>query len=672
VNTVTRLRLVRALAAVLPIAVVGVSAGVAAAGDWDPITPAQLAMTKPRVDPAADVEALVWDVTVEHLIFNDEPQTHYRHYLRLKVFSERGVETTKQVEIPFDDGTYVVDVAARTIKPDGTILEVKGSDIFERTLVKAGGRKVKAKSFAVPGLVPGAIVDYRWTEHHIRQISTFIRIDLQRDVPVQEIRHHIKPLAEARELGYQMAMRWFQQRPTTAVQDSRGFTGFSYLDEPAFKEEPFMAPEYLLRRWVLIFYTETPDITPAKFWTQYAREMYEAFKPSRGIPGAVARLAATAVSDAATPAEKVARLVAACRSSVKRIDVDTSHLTSEERKKLKDNKDSGDTLKHGTGTGGDVIRLFLDLATAARLDARMAALPDGSFHPFEPGFASDFFLISRSVAVRNGEGWLFVDPAQQYLPPGMLRWQEEGQAALIADPQQPLLVATPNSPPQKSLAKREAKLRLSEDGTLEGDVREELTGHLASRAKHASDDQSETQRGEALKEEVKKRLSTAELSEIVFENVLDPDLPFVQRYHVRAPGYAQRTGKRLFLQPSFFETGAPPTFGTSARQHPIMFPYAWSEEDHVVVELPAGFSLEQPSLPQPIRSGSVASYAVTAGVVDGKSLVFDRKFHFGGQGALVYQTDAYPVLKQFFDAVHENEAHALTLAEGAAAKAVTP
>ena len=40
----------------------------------------------------------------------------------------------------------------------------------------------------------------------------------------------------------------------------------------------------------------------------------------------------------------------------------------------------------------------------------------------------------------------------------MLRWQEEGQQALITDPKQPVWVDTPMSTADKSLVKRNAKL----------------------------------------------------------------------------------------------------------------------------------------------------------------------------------------------------------------------
>ena len=97
--------------------------------------------------------------------------------------------------------------------------------------------------------------------------------------------------------------------------------------------------------------------------------------------------------------------------------------------------------------------------------------------------------------------------------------------------------------PEKSKEKRIAMLRLDENGTLEGDVTVEYTGHLAVERKALNDDDSPTQREENLKEAVKNRLSPAELSNIVIENATDPVKPFVYKYHVRVPGLCAAHGQ---------------------------------------------------------------------------------------------------------------------------------
>ena len=70
---------------------------------------------------------------------------------------------------------------------------------------------------------------------------------------------------------------------------------------------------------------------------------------------------------------------------------------------------------------------------------------------------------------------------------------------------------TPMSTHDKSKEKRVATLSLDENGTLEGDVTIEYTGHLAVEHKLNNDDDSPVQREENLKEAVELYLENAKL-----------------------------------------------------------------------------------------------------------------------------------------------------------------
>jgi len=95
----------------------------------------------------------------------------------------------------------------------------------------------------------------------------------------------------------------------------------------------------------------------------------------------------------------------------------------------------------------------------------------------------------------------------------MLRWLEEGQSALIIS-KEPEWVTTPISAPEKSLQKSIGTFRLSDDGSLEGEVQIEYTGQLAMDRKYYNDDDSPQEREETLRSMIKERLSTAELTNI--------------------------------------------------------------------------------------------------------------------------------------------------------------
>jgi hypothetical protein len=131
---------------------------------------------------------------------------------------------------------------------------------------------------------------------------------------------------------------------------------------------------------------------------------------------------------------------------------------------------------------------------------------------------------------------------------------------------------------------------------------------------------------------------------------------------VRVPGYAQRTGKRLFLQPAFFQKGVEALFLTSDRKHPIYFHYPWSEEDTVTFDLPAGFALDNATSPVPITAGDISKYSAKASVTkDGDKLIYTRNFFFGSGGFILFPAKVYSQLKQYFDGVHEEDNHTITL-----------
>jgi hypothetical protein len=375
----------------------------------------------------------------------------------------------------------------------------------------------------------------------------------------------------------------------------------------------------------------------------------------------IKKKAAEIVAGASTVDEKVLKIFDFCRTNIRNTDDKNAGFTDEDLERLKENKKPSDTLKRGVGSGSDMNLLFAALVNAAGYEARAVLLPDRSRRFFDRNVIVPGALRPASIAVRAGETWKFFDLGSLYVTPPMLPWQEEGVEGVIAD-STPEWLRTPMSPPDKSKEKRTATFTLDENGTLEGDVSIEYTGHLAVERKKLNDDDSPVQREENLKEAMKGRMSSAVLTNIVVENATDPVKPFVYKYHVRVPEYAQRTGKRLFFQPGYFHKGIEALFSAGTRRYPIYFHFPWSEEDKITINLPKGYALDNADRPAPMNIQEICKHEINMGVTqDQTQLIYKRNFLFGGRDMILFPVTSYDQIKRLFDEISKADNHMITL-----------
>lgn len=621
--------------------------------DWRQISPAELQMKASQVEPDADAEAIFWEVRID----DGSEDLVMKHYVRVKVFNERGREKYSKVDIPFVKGAKIKNIMARVAKPDGSMVELAKTDVFEREIVKTDKIKVKAKSFAVPSIEPGVIVEYRYQEVYPRSSANNMRMVFQHDIPIQNISYYFKPADNTKYLTFNMNDNKF-------VKDKNGFYRATLENVPAIKEEPRMPPEDEVRSWLLLYYTDYLKGDSSDFWSRAGGyivrtwEIKDTLKPGKELKAAAAQITA----GAAEPEDQLAKIYDFCKTRIKNITYDTS-LTDEQKDEIKPNKSTGDTYKKLQGTSVDINELFASLATAAGFEARLAFGGDRSEMFFNPSQAHVSFIHFSAIAVKVNGGWRYYDPGSLFTPYGMLPWTEEDTSVLLLGYKDYITTMTPISDAQKSMARRSGKFKLLEDGTLEGTVKIEYTGHLAYSYKMENYDESGNKREENLKDEIKKQMSTAEISDISIENVADAEKPFIYQYKVRVPNYAQKTGKRLFLQPGFFEYGTTPVFSTATRKYDVYFQYPWSEDDKVEIELPKNFALDNADAPAPLQDQQKISslnismtYSKTTNL-----LKYDRKFYFGGGGKVLFPVGAYQPIKTFFDGFHKADTHTITL-----------
>lgn len=637
--------------------------------EWREVTPSELATKTPKVEADADAEAIFWETRIDD---SSDDKLSRRHYVRVKIYTDRGREKFSKVDIPFLKGLKIKEVAARVIKADGSIVELKKEDIFEREIVRASGIKIKAKSFAVPNIEPGVIIEYRYREVIEDGSAKGMRLAFQRDIPVQTLSYYYKP-HNKNSPNFQP----FNMPNTKFVKDDKGFYLAQKIDVPSFKEEPRMPPEDQVRPWMLlqgvtfnitgvtemgISYSIKDPNNPRQYWGAVSGERASLTRFMTKSNGDVKKAAAEITAAASTPDEKLRKLYEFCQTQIRNTTFDTS-LTDEDRQKLPAFKSIAEVIKRRSGNLVEINLLFGALASSLGFETRIAHLSNRSEMFFDPRMTNEFFVRPGAIAVLDGNDWNFFNPGSNFVPYGMLAWSEEDVWALLVGDKVHDWVKTPLTGYEKTAAKRTGKFKLLEDGTLEGDVRVEYAGQLGYRYKMDNYNQSAGKREEDLKEELKSRISTAEVSAISIENVTEPQKPFVYAFKVRVPNYAQRTGKRLFLQPGFFEYGKSPVFSGASRKYDVYFQYPWSEQDSIEIALPKGFTLDSADAPGLLSDPQKIGYLnVNIGVDKASNtLVYKRQFHFGGGGNTLFPATAYQPLKNLFDAFSKADTHTITL-----------
>ena len=92
------------------------------------------------------------------------------------MFNDAGKDQASTIDlVTFRKNTAITDISARTIKPDGTILEMGRGAVQDRNILRAGGISVRAKSFTLPGVEPGAIIEYRYREIVFKENILYLR-----------------------------------------------------------------------------------------------------------------------------------------------------------------------------------------------------------------------------------------------------------------------------------------------------------------------------------------------------------------------------------------------------------------------------------------------------------------------------------------------------------------
>lgn len=619
---------------------------VPAGDDWKPIPPEDLALKDNPASPGAHAMILYREELINAKeAWDDE-------YIRYKIFTQEGVRALADVSIPFlEQQGHIQNIRARTIQPDGRVENFDGK-VFEKTVVKASGIKYLAKTFSLPDVKPGSIIEYRYRTQRDPLYVWSINWTVEEDYYTRLGRFSIIPSTgmgapplyyRVYGLGNEGPKRQPDGSLLLEVRDMKG------LDI-----EEYMPPDKALRARVSFFYKDISapaNETTEQFWRRFSKEwggtVDDFVNKKRALETEVARI--TSASD--TPEMKVQKIFARVQE-IRNLNFENEKSKKEERaEKIKDNKNVEDVLKHGYGTGRDVNYLFIGLLRAAGFSANETLVAARNDTAFSPELQDTRQLTTDVVWLRAGDKEMYLDPASKFHPYGTLPWTETATNGVKLSKDGGAMISTPVPTSGDATWVRHADLELNEEGTATGTIEVNFTGHFAASWRQDERDDDEAGRKKELAKAILAWLPSGASFEVTTITNWDKYAePLRVEGKVQIPGFGSAIGHRMLVPATVFHEGYSTAFVTAKRVNMVYFHVPFEETDDITFHAPAGFKIETVPPEKKIDPGAV-SYQL-AGTQTGNAAEVKRHLRVN---AILVPVEHYPALRAFFAGVKTND-----------------
>jgi len=587
----------------------------------------------------------------------DDVEGREHVYDRIKILSEDGRKHA-DVEIPFLKGfSNIKSIQARTIHPDGTIVNFNGQ-IYDKMVVKAKGWQFLAKTFSMPDVQVGSIIEYKYLRTFPEDRFFDTSWLLSEELFTKHGKFSLRPHPQSA-----MRSSWSHGLPQGAAPPvtEHGIVRMEIQDVPGFQIEDYMPPPDELKYRVDFVYTRIMETDSERFWSNEARWRYGPIQAFTDKKKAMEEAVAQIVSPGDSPEQKLQKIYSRCQK-IRNTSFEAEKTKEErDRENLKPIENVEDVWKRGYGNRLQITLLFLALARDAGFESSPVLISTRDKYFFNPKLMNASDLNREVVLVKlNGQD-VFLDPGVPFAPFGLLPWYETGVQGLRIDKDGGSWLKTTMPDTASSGMERKAKLTLDDSGSLEGAVTITFKGLSALLRRLDEREEDTAARKKFLENEIKDYVPVP----IEVELTNNPDWTsasstLVAEYQIKIPNWAVAAGHRTLLSVGLFGGGEKHVFEHAARVHPIYYHYAYLDQDDVTINLPQGWQVG--SLPQPRNIDARLCVYHSNAQSAGNALHLTREF---AVNLLMLDAKYYGALQNFYQQVRTGDEQEIVLSGGA-------
>lgn len=245
---------------------------------------------------------------------------------------------------------------------------------------------------------------------------------------------------------------------------------------------------------------------------------------------------------------------------------------------------------------------------------------------------------------------LIFDPTNTWVPFGQLPYYEQDNYGLLVTENGGELLHLPISAPELNELKRNAKLKLLPDGTLQGEIEEVRSGYHAMIERAYLRDEAEKDRKKIIEHFLGADLSNFQVDSFDLTNSDDIDKDLILHFKFTASHYAKSAGPLLLVRPRVIGEDAGYFDATKPRHYAYEMRAPFFSSDSVEITLPDGFKIDE--LPDPAKASFPFGEYTSKTEASGNVLKYTREYKMT---ATQVPLDHFDQLRRLFSQIITDE-----------------
>ena len=568
----------------------------------------------------------------------------------------KNIEKYAFVEIPIYNGEKIEKISARTIKPDGTVVQLKSDDFYQSSGMGEGATFYSDKrsvKFTFPAIEKNCIVEYEYTKSKLRPFMTDIWY-IHDAMPTLLNRYSlsIPKILVVSKVNNGAGWDW-------------NFKTYNYaLDNPVINDQQVMkdlGKEKEIYTWTLkniepfkveemmppvLDYFGYVKFAPSEWkkWKDVSEWYYkEMFEPQLVISDEIKEMARKLTGNIENKTDKIRKLY----DYVKELRYVSISLGIGSVQPSKPE----DVLNRKYGDCKDKSILLISLLKAAGIEAQPVLVLTANEGTLDPSFPNWFFNHMIVKAAASGKEKYWLDPTAKYTPFGKLPPVCENINVLVLNSDYSSRIErTPGSDLMDNSKDITLKMDLKNDGTAEFNVELKYYGASNSNIRYRLEDKTDKELKEFCKSLIADDFTNAVILKCELSDIDSLKTSYSLKFNGTAGNVLQNQSDLMLVSSDpfkFFENTS--WLIKDKREFPIKFDYPFILNKAITINLPEGYTVR--NLPGKVHKITEnMDYAKNISS-SGNVIYVDENFKISNSQIL---PSKYLETRQFFESIKNN------------------